>query len=344
MTEIVKTNGHGPLPEAIERALVSGDLSALNTQERLAFYRSKCDAAGLDPRAQPFEYLKLSGKLVLYARKAATDQLIANRHLSVAIVSRGMDFECHCYVVTCRVTYPDGQTVEDLGAVPFGYSDDRGDLGILKGEAAANAMMKATTKAKRRTVLSACGLGMLDESEVESIPDAQVVPAATPGPSRIDGPRPVPMTYPREANPVYAEAKSKPRSEFRQFCDARITAVNDNWRNILALEKPPKDSLFKPLCNVSQLGNHLVKVWVAEGTLNETDLCTDGKRDRAKVGLTLTHRWETERAAIEQEVGRYLRGLVAEAAKAAGVAMPEPNDGDVWDEEFGSVPTAGDGA
>ena len=40
----------------------------------------------------------------------------------------------------------------------------------LRGEALSNAMMKATTKAKRRVTLSLCGLGMLDETEVESIP------------------------------------------------------------------------------------------------------------------------------------------------------------------------------
>ena len=36
----------------------------------------------------------------------------------------------------------------------------------LKGEALANAMMKAETKAKRRATLSLCGLGLMDELEV----------------------------------------------------------------------------------------------------------------------------------------------------------------------------------
>jgi hypothetical protein len=40
----------------------------------------------------------------------------------------------------------------------------------LKGEALANALMKAETKAKRRATLSICGLGFLDETEVEDIP------------------------------------------------------------------------------------------------------------------------------------------------------------------------------
>jgi putative phage-type endonuclease len=44
----------------------------------------------------------------------------------------------------------------------------------LRGEALANAMMKAETKAKRRLTLSLAGLGMTDETEVDSIPGAVI--------------------------------------------------------------------------------------------------------------------------------------------------------------------------
>ena len=40
-----------------------------------------------------------------------------------------------------------------------------------------NALMKAVTKAKRRVTLSICGLGMLDETEVETIPNVGVIEA-----------------------------------------------------------------------------------------------------------------------------------------------------------------------
>ena len=50
----------------------------------------------------------------------------------------------------------------------------------LKGDALANGLMKAETKAKRRCTLSLCGLGMLDESEIETIPGAVRAPAALP--------------------------------------------------------------------------------------------------------------------------------------------------------------------
>ena len=45
----------------------------------------------------------------------------------------------------------------------------------LRGDALANAILKATTKAIRRVVLAHCGLGILDETETETIPTAQKV-------------------------------------------------------------------------------------------------------------------------------------------------------------------------
>jgi hypothetical protein len=45
----------------------------------------------------------------------------------------------------------------------------------LKGDALVNATLKAITKAKRRVTLSICGLGMLDETEIDTIQDAKVV-------------------------------------------------------------------------------------------------------------------------------------------------------------------------
>ena len=39
----------------------------------------------------------------------------------------------------------------------------------LKGTDLANELMKAETKAKRRVTLSICGLGMLDESEIDDV-------------------------------------------------------------------------------------------------------------------------------------------------------------------------------
>jgi hypothetical protein len=71
------------------------------------------------------------------------------------------------YLVSVRVTGADGRLSENQGAVAVAH---------LKGDALANAVLKATTKAIRRAVLSHVGLGMLDETEVETIPGARVEP------------------------------------------------------------------------------------------------------------------------------------------------------------------------
>ena len=112
---------------------------------------------------RPFEYLRLNGKLLLYAKKDCTDQLRGRRGVSLDIVKRVV--ENGICEVTARATL-DGRTDTDVGAV---FVDG------LRGEALANAVMKAHTKAKRRVTLSICGLSIPDESEVETIRGAQAI-------------------------------------------------------------------------------------------------------------------------------------------------------------------------
>lgn len=151
----------------IEQVLMAGDLSQLKPEERVSYYRMVCESVGLNPLTKPFEYITLNGRLTLYARKDCTDQLRQARNVSIMIVAR--EFTEGCYVVTARAILPSGRTDESIGAVP---------VETLKGEARANALMKCETKAKRRVTLSVCGLGMLDETEVDSIPSAKPVAIA----------------------------------------------------------------------------------------------------------------------------------------------------------------------
>jgi len=151
----------------LEQVVIAGDLARLTPAQRVSYYRSVCDSLGLNPLTKPFDYLHLNGRLVLYATRTATDQLRATRGISVQIVSRELMEAAGLYVVTARATARDGRTDEAVGAV---------SIAGLKGEALANALMKAETKAKRRATLSLVGLGWLDESEAESVPGAR--PAA----------------------------------------------------------------------------------------------------------------------------------------------------------------------
>ena len=147
--------------QAIERVLIHGDLSQLSESERLNYYRAVCESLGLNYLTTPFAYIKLQGELTLYAKREATEQLRKLYSVSVQIVSRELLEDI--YVVTARATLPDGRCDESIGAVYLGQS---------QGEARANQIMKAETKAKRRVTLSLCGLAVLDELEVETIPNA----------------------------------------------------------------------------------------------------------------------------------------------------------------------------
>jgi len=162
MTDLAPTL---PAPDVIAKVLLGGDLAQLSAQQKISYYRNLCESLGLNPLTKPYEYLRLSGREVLYATRNCTDQLRHTHHISVTIAARELVEDC--YVVTARAAFPDGRHDESIGAVP---------IAGLKGEARSNAMMKAETKAKRRVTLSLVGLSTLDESEVESIPGAQVVP------------------------------------------------------------------------------------------------------------------------------------------------------------------------
>jgi hypothetical protein len=150
-----------PSASAIEQVLIKGDLSALTEEQRLSHYKNVCDSLGLNPLTQPFDYIKLNGKLVLYAKRDAAEQLRKLHGVSITDVLTSHVGDV--YIVTAKAQDKTGRTDASTGAV---------GIGSLKGEALANALMKAETKAKRRVTLSICGLGMLDETEVDSIPGA----------------------------------------------------------------------------------------------------------------------------------------------------------------------------
>ena len=153
-----------PDASAIEKVILNGDLKELKPAERLSYYNRVCESLGLNPLTQPFAYLSLSGKMVLYARKDAAEQLRSVRGISLEILSR--ETIEGVYVVTAKATTKEGRIDASTGAVA---------IESLKGEARANAMMKAETKAKRRVTLSICGLGLMDETEVETTEGARTV-------------------------------------------------------------------------------------------------------------------------------------------------------------------------
>ena len=161
MTSTIEKADQQLSAKALENVLISGDLSKLSPADRMGYYQAVCNSLGLNPLTKPFDYITLNGRLQLYALKAATDQLREKHDVSIVITSKEMVDDI--YVVTALATMPDGRTDTDDGAV---------SVSGLRGEAHANALMKTVTKSKRRVTLSILGLGMLDETETETIPGA----------------------------------------------------------------------------------------------------------------------------------------------------------------------------
>jgi hypothetical protein len=95
----------------------------------------------------------------------------------------------------------------------------------LRGEALANAIMKAETKAKRRATLSICGLGFLDETEIETIPDARSEPSQP-------EPRVLKKDHRADYHAMLAELDNAPiPGEWEANNMDRIGALPPDWRD-----------------------------------------------------------------------------------------------------------------
>lgn len=147
--------------EAINTALIKGDLAKLDPQAKHALYIKTCESVGLNHLTQPFGYIVLNGKERLYATRNCSDQLAQIHGISIVDVEERMDEQTRIYSVKIKAQDRNGR-----------YGVNRGDVFIPKtmtGVDLANSYMKAHTKALRRTVLSMVGLSFLDETEVEDI-------------------------------------------------------------------------------------------------------------------------------------------------------------------------------
>lgn len=217
-------------PAIIESIVTKGDLSGLNQVQKVQYYNYRCKQIGLDPSAKPFDLLNLSGKQVLYANAGATQQLCNIHRLSTQITSKERVDDI--YVVSVRVTGADGRSSENQGAV---------HIGGLRGDALANAILKCTTKAIRRSVLAHCGLGMLDETEVETIPEARKESIVIP----TDSPPVVTLEEPAGDWPMMVPGSEEPYS-FHPDADAWVDGFLTMIDKIMDSKKSTnEDKMFK---------------------------------------------------------------------------------------------------
>jgi len=208
--------------DIIEQVITKGDLARLTPQERVTYYNRVCDSLGLNPFTRPLEFLTLSGKMVLYARRDAADQLRKINGISLEVVSQKIDGDL--LTVHVRARDKAGRTDEDFGVV---------SIAGLRGEARANATLKAVTKAKRRVTLSIAGLGFLDETEVDDIPARERMEAPADTTADLD-----------QFAAVTGDAEPPPErdilAEARDAAEHGRAAFEAFWKS---LSKPERDSI-----------------------------------------------------------------------------------------------------
>jgi len=145
--------------ELISSLVLNGDIGKMSDVMKVQYYNQLCHSLNLNPVTRPFQLISFQGKSVLYATKDATEQL---RKLNgVSVVDLQQDIKDGLCISKCKVQDKNNRYDIATGAV---------SITGLKGGDLANAIMKSETKAKRRATLSICGLGMLDESELDTMP------------------------------------------------------------------------------------------------------------------------------------------------------------------------------
>lgn len=209
----------------LEKIIIKGDLSPLNPQQKIQYYMKMCELTGMEPATKPFDLLNLKGKEVLYLNKAGAEQLRNNN--GVSIINTRTEKIGDLFVYTAYGRNKAGR--EDVGT---GAADMKG----LAGDNAVNAILKAETKAKRRLTLSLCGLGLLDETEVDSIPGAIKVS----GQDIID----------KKTGEILAEAE-KSWNEKKEKLDS--DPLPDSFNALPSMQEILEESLANPTLNYGGL-------------------------------------------------------------------------------------------
>jgi hypothetical protein len=160
-----------------EALMLHGDLSKLSPKEKISYYKLTCEKIGIDWMSHPFDYLTLNGKEVLYLRASGAYE-IAKKH-NVSFEIKHVERLGDAYVVTARATqagFIHEKATGGIQSLPSRHNEATGAVDVkgLYGERLCNAMLKAETKAKRRAIISLLGLPMMDETEVETIPNATI--------------------------------------------------------------------------------------------------------------------------------------------------------------------------
>ena len=132
------------------------DLSRLTADERTQYYVQLCQSMGLNPHTQPFAFLTLNGKLTLYAKRDAADQL--RKINGISIEDHQSQHRGRCYSpFTCARRMPAIEPTRILGLLRFRIRS--------RARRAQYRSSRVSARPKRRVTLSISGLGFFFQDE-----------------------------------------------------------------------------------------------------------------------------------------------------------------------------------
>lgn len=181
---------HNVDPAVFRQFVMDGDISQIPRPDRPALVMALCQHIGIDPIERPFMVLHDGKREVLYATRSCTSALCRERKIDrklIGVEERTIAGQKLIVAHARAALMATGRSDEATGVVPVMQEDVEWVNGpngrrkkVHKGwrmpnpAEAANLVMKAETKAKRRAVLDLVGLGITDESELDTIAGARV--------------------------------------------------------------------------------------------------------------------------------------------------------------------------
>jgi len=215
--------------ELISNLVLNGDIGKMTDAMKVQYYNQLCHSLNLNPVTRPFQLISFQGKSVLYATKDATEQL---RKLNgVSVVELSQEIKDGLCISKCKVQDSNNRFDIATGVVVT--------AGLKAGDL-ANAIMKSETKAKRRATLSICGLGMLDESELDTMPKYE-----TSDISQVKTDEPVKLSFTEKALNYFATLKTKAeietafdkakaRKDYADLSDKDKQDFDEKYLNVIA--------------------------------------------------------------------------------------------------------------
>jgi hypothetical protein len=156
--------------DIIADIVMRGDLAGLSPEQIVQYHGHLCKSLGINPLTQPFGLIQFTDhgkqRKVLYAQKNCAEQLRDKFGVSITKAEITYDSDSGLIRAFVEGRNQKGRTDAETGII-FARN--------VTGQDRANLEMKALTKGKRRLTLSLCGLGMMDETEVDDLKAVQHV-------------------------------------------------------------------------------------------------------------------------------------------------------------------------